>query len=147
MTEKQIFFYEKQISELISIMHREMVDKLSSMVPQKNIHISHLIILEYLKEKGVSNMSALSKALKLTMGAATAIIDKMVVLKLVKRNRTEKDRRVVEVALTSKGNNAAIKFGEYRLSMIKDMFSVLTEDNKKAYLELLKKICNGLRQR
>jgi DNA-binding MarR family transcriptional regulator len=147
MTEKQIFFYEKQISDLISIMHREMVDKLNSMVPQKNIHISHLIILEYLKEKGVSNMSALSKALKLTMGAATTIIDKMVELKLVRRNRPEKDRRIVEVVLTGRGRNTAVKFSKYRLSMIKDIFSVLTENDKKAYLKLLKKICNGLRQK
>jgi DNA-binding MarR family transcriptional regulator len=147
MPEKQIFFYEKQISGLISIMHREMVDKLNSMIPQKHINIPHLIILEYLKEKGISNMSELSKALKLTMGAATAIIDKMVALKLVRRNRTEKDRRVVEVLLTGKGKSTAIKFAEYRLSMIKDIFSVLTEVDKKAYLKLLEKICNGLRQR
>jgi DNA-binding MarR family transcriptional regulator len=147
MTEKQIFFYEKQISGLISIMHREMVDKLNSMIPQEHINISHLIILEYLKEKGISNMSDLSRALKLTMGAATVIIDKMVALKLARRNRAEKDRRVVEVVLTVKGESVAAKFAEYRLSMIKDIFSVLTEGDKKAYLKLLEKICNGLRQR
>ncbi len=145
MTEKRIYFYEEEISKVASSMHRELVNKISSVIPDGGINISHIIILEFLKEKKSSNMSELSKTLKLTMGAATAIIDKMVELQLTKRHHSKTDRRVVEVELTDKGKAAAEKFIKHRLVVIKEVFSVLTESDKKIYLKLLTKIYDGLK--
>ena len=147
MTENKIYFYEEEISRVASAMHREMIDKLNAIIPDGRINISHFIILEFLKEKDSSNMSELSNALKLTMSAATAIIDKMVELKLVHRQHSKEDRRVVEVELTDKGKKTAIKFARHRLTMIKEVFSVLTEADKKIYLKLLKKIYDGLKDK
>jgi DNA-binding MarR family transcriptional regulator len=147
MPEKKRVSYEYEISKLAAAMHREMVDKLNGMVSKGHINISHFVILEFLNEKKTSNMSDLSNALKLTMSAATAIVDKMVGLRLVYRSRSSADRRVVDVTLTAKGKKTALKFAKYRLSMIKDIFAVLTEEDKKAYYKLLKKIYDGLRHR
>ena len=147
MTENKIYFYEEEISRLASAMHMEMVDKLNAMASDGNINISHLVILEFLKEKKSSNMSELSKTLKLTMSAATAIVDKMVELKLVLRHHSKEDRRVVEVEPTDKGKKTAVKFARHRLTMIKEVFSALTESDKKIYLRLLKKIYNGLKDK
>ena len=144
MTEKKIFFYEEEISMLASAMHRELANKISSGIPDGGVNISHIITLEFLKEKKSSNMSDLSKTLKLTMGAATAIIDKMVELKLAKRHHSKIDRRVVEVQLTDKGKAVAEKFIKHRLVIIKEVFSVLTEADKRIYLKLLTKIYNRL---
>ena len=147
MTEKRIYFYEEEISMLASAMHRELVNRISSVIPDTGINISHIIILEFLKEKKSSNMSELSKTLKLTMGAATVIIDKMVELKLTKRHHSKADRRVVEVELTDKGRAVAGKFVKHRLVIIKEVFSVLTEADKRIYLKLLTKIYNGLKSK
>jgi len=145
MTEKRIYFYEEEISKLTSSMHRELANKISSVIPDEGINISHIIILEFLKERKSSNMSELSKTLKLTMGAATAIIDRMVELQLTKRHHSKTDRRVVEVELTDKGKAVAEKFVKRRLVVIKEVFSVLTESDKKIYLKLLTKIYDGLK--
>ncbi|TRZ51355.1 MAG: MarR family transcriptional regulator [Dehalococcoidia bacterium] len=147
MTEKRIYFYEEEISRLASVMHRELVNKINSVIPDGGINISHLIIMEFLKEKKSSNMSDLSKTLKLTMGAATVIIDKMVELKLTKRHHSKADRRVVEVELTDRGKAVAGKFVKQRLVIIKEVFSVLTEADKRIYLKLITQIYNGLKSK
>ena len=145
MTENKGYFYEREISKLASAMHRELANKINSVIPDAGINISHLIIMEFLKEKKRSCMSELSNTLKLTMSAATAIIDKMVESKLAQRHHSKADRRVVEVELTNKGKTTAVKFARHRLAIIKEVFSVLTEADKKIYLKLLTKIYNFLK--
>jgi len=144
MKEKNQFFYETEIAFTMGMLHRELANRLDEMCAGGKLNISHIIVLELLLEKGSSSMSELAKVLNLTMGAATAIADKMVGLDLVKRERSTKDRRVVDVSLTKKGKDAASKTASNRLEMVKDIFSVLTKEEKSQYLGLLKKVHNGL---
>ena len=48
-------------------------------------------------------MGAIAKELRVTMGAGTNLIDKLVTNGIVSRHRTEKDRRIVTVQITEEG--------------------------------------------
>ena len=141
------FNYEAEISKTAGAIHRELTNKLNKIFSKGKFAMSHIIVLELLYEKKHSIMTELAKSLNLTMSATTAIIDKMVEIRLVNRNRSEKDRRIVEVSLTKKGTTTATKVLNNRLEMVKEMFFVLTKSEKQQYLKLLRKVYSGIRER
>ena len=79
-------------------------------------------------------MNELAKILNLTMSAVTAIIDKMIRRKLVKRGRSSEDRRVVNVTMVSKGRKLIKQVREIRCSCANELFASLTEQDKQEYL-------------
>ena len=141
------FNYETEISKTAGAIHRELTNKYNKIFAKGKLAMSHIIVLELIYEKKHSTMTELAKLLNLTMSATTAIIDKMVELKLVGRARSEKDRRIVEVSLTKKGTTTATKVLNNRLEMVKEMFFVLTELEKQQYLKLLRKVYSGIREK
>ena len=141
------FNYEAEISKTAGAIHRELSNKLNKIFSKGKFAMSHIIVLELLYEKKHSIMTELAKSLNLTMSATTAIIDKMVEIRLVNRNRSEKDRRIVEVSLTKKGTTTTAKVLNNRLEMVKEMFFVLTKSEKQQYLKLLRKVYSGIRER
>ncbi|NQT94908.1 MAG: MarR family transcriptional regulator [Candidatus Omnitrophica bacterium] len=147
MKENKPFHYETEIAKTAGALHRELANRLNRMFAGGKLTISHMIVLELLNEKKCSNMSEIAKILDLTMGAVTAIVDKMVEVQLVKRGHSEEDRRIVEVCLTKKGIDTAKKVTKNRLEIIKEVFSVMTKQEKQQYLKLLNKVYNGLRNR
>ena len=144
MTKNRPFYYETEIAKMAGAIHRELSHKLDSICSGGRLTISHMVILELLAERESSNMSELSKTLNFTMPAATAIIDKMIELGLVKRDRSTEDRRIVVVSLTAKGKDSAKKLTKSRHDMVREVFSVMTEQEKKQYLLLLNKVYTGI---
>lgn len=147
MKTKKSYYYEKEIAGLVAGMHREFADKLDSLSLRGSLNIPDIVTLEVLFQRKNLNMSELSKVLKRTMGAATAIIDKLIKLKLVKRCHCRSDRRIVEVSLTKKGAGFASRINKNRLKLIVDIFSVLSEKEKRLYLKLVSKIYKGLKDK
>jgi len=140
MSKNRTFYYETEIAKIAGTIHRELSYRIDCICSGDRLTISHMVILELLAERESSNMSELSKTLNLTMPAATAIVDKMVELGLVKRDRPAEDRRVVDISLTKKGKDSAKKVIKSRHDVIKEIFSVMTEQEKKQYLMLLNKV-------
>ena len=68
------------------------------------------------------------------------IVDKMIRLGMVKRERSLEDRRVVKVILLKKGAETAKKITEERRKVANKIFSSLTETERKEYLRLLRKV-------
>ena len=147
MRNKGGFNYEAEISKTAGAIHRELSNKFNKIFSKGKFAMSHIIVLELLYEKKHSTMTELAKSLNLTMSATTAIIDKMVEIRLVNRNRSEKDRRIVEVSLTKKGTTTTAKLLDSRLEMVKEMFFVLTKSEKQQYLKLLRKVYSGIKER
>lgn len=112
-----------------------------------SLNISQVIVLEVLSEHSHCKMNELAKILNLTMSAVTAIIDKMIRHKLVKRERSSEDRRVVNVTMVSKGRQLIKQVREIRCSCANELFASLTEQDKQEYLRILKKAHLGLRKR
>jgi len=144
MPKNRTFYYETEIAKIAGAIHRELSHRIDCICSGGRLTISHMVILELLVKRKSSNMSELSKSLNLTMPAATAIIDKMIELGLVKRDRPAEDRRIVDISLTKKGSDSAKKVIKSRHDIIKEVFSVMTEQEKKQYLLLLNKVYTGI---
>jgi len=121
-------------------------------VQKKNfsdVHISipHMVILDILEEKGMCKMNDLAKCLNFTMSAVTAIVDKMIKLKFVKRMRSSSDRRVVNVILLEKGRKVSEEIKRQKKECANKIFVSLTERDKKEYLRIINKVCLKIKAR
>lgn len=139
--------FGKEISKILPLFMKEFARRQNNIFAKGLMTIPQVVILDLLLERGSCKMNELAKALGLTMSAVTVIIDKMIVLKLVKRERSEQDRRVVKTSLLNKGKEMIRRINQGRQNIVNDLFSVLTESEKSEYIKMLRKIGDSLKQR
>jgi DNA-binding MarR family transcriptional regulator len=96
--------------------------------------------LDLIEAKGSLKMKELAKELNISLPAATKIVDRLVRLGLVKREFGSLDRRVVKVALTSKGKKILETTKKERKKVIEKVFGELSLKEREIYLNILKKI-------
>ena len=71
-----------------------------------DVSITEMHIMEKIGEAGSSRMTDIARALDVTLATLTVACDRMQKKDLIERTRAEKDRRVVMVSLTPKGQAA-----------------------------------------
>ena len=137
-TNEQVFV--KEMTKMMPALLREVSKKNESALTKMNLSLSHIVVLDVLNERGPSAMWDIAKSLGLTMSAATGIVDKMIKMNLVRRERSPEDRRVVKVAILKKGKDSIEKVQKMRKDVVRDMYSVLTDEERGQYLRMLKKV-------
>lgn len=138
--------FGEEVSKMLPLIMREFTRRQKDIFSKGLLTVPQVVILDFLTERGSCKMNELAKILDLTMSAVTSIIDKMIKLRLVKRERSSEDRRVVNIIILSKGKEIITGIKEGRQNFINEFFSVLTEDEKSEYIRILGKVYNNLRQ-
>ena len=83
-------------------------------------------LLELLKVERLT-MNEISHKMNLDTSTMTRVIDKLVRDQLISRERQEEDRRIVVLALTQKGKNAALQLNESIRKYYKNIIQNLPE--------------------
>lgn len=91
---------------------------------------------------GGGNMSSIAAKLKITVGSLTTSMNSLVKKGYVKRERSEKDRRVVFIQLTNKGRMAYHHHAEFHRQMTEAVIAELNENET----DVLVKALDGLRK-
>lgn len=99
-------------------------------------------ILIILKEAGTITQRELTGRLGIQPGSASEVIAKLEGTGLVLRSASENDRRTSNISLTEEGKRQAEEALRQRKQRHEDMFSLLSEEEKKQLLSTLEKI-NG----
>ena len=86
------------------------------------------------------NMSSIAKKMSVTMGTLPTSMNNLVKKGYVQRVRSEEDRRVVLVSLTSKGKKAFEHHERFHEEMIRHVVEMLDENEKR----VLEKSLEGL---
>ena len=139
--------FGQEVSKKMPLIAREFIRRLRKTFSQGALTVPQLVILDFLRERSSAQMSELAKALGFSMSAVTAIVDKMIEHKLVKRERPQEDRRVVRITLLNKGKKMIERINEGRRNIVNDLFSVLTEAEKNEYIRIIRKIVDSLEKR
>ena len=101
------------------------------------------IITDKYKDISNNDMHIIEAAkLKITVGSLTTSMNSLVKKGYVKRERSEKDRRVVFIQLTNKGRMAYHHHAEFHRQMTEAVLAELNEDET----EVLVKALDGLRK-
>lgn len=133
-----------EVSRIHPLIMRKLAKRQMSVFSKGLLTIPQIVILDLLAEKGSCKMNELARVLNFTMSAVTAIVDKMVKLKLVRREHSTEDRRVVRVTMLEKGREIVRRVSEERRDAANSIFAPLTEKDKKEYLRILRKVYDNL---
>ena len=93
---------------------------------------------------GPATMGSLAEKMSSSMSALTAIVDRLVQQGVVIRERSEEDRRIVRIGLTTKGVAFYEEHLKMQLDLSRKMLSRLSAQEQDALLDILRKIVEGL---
>jgi len=85
-------------------------------------------------------MSNLAESLAVPLSTATHTVDRLVAKGLVLRNRSEEDRRVVQVEMSEYGRKLQESFRDKRKLMARSWLEPLSSGEREVFLELMSKI-------
>lgn len=109
-------------------------------IKEGGLTVSQFAVLEVLYHKGDLRISEIIEKVLSTGGNMTVVIDNLVKDDLVKRCIDPKDRRVTLISITEKGRKLISDVFPKHLENINEIFSVLTIEEKRNLISLLKKL-------
>ncbi|MBI2787744.1 MAG: MarR family transcriptional regulator [Elusimicrobia bacterium] len=117
----------------------ENADKKNSAVREK-LTWQEVRVLRAVGRQECCPMSGLADMICLSLSSATGLIDRLVSKKLVKRDRSSEDRRVVQVELTEQGRELNEEAMAGPVEFARGMLKGLNADEQDALVSLFGKI-------
>ena len=105
----------------------------------KDITNNDMHVIEAVGLEG-NNMSAIAKKLNITMGSLSTAMNSLVKKHYAERNRSERDRRVVNIRLTAKGRKAYASHREFHDRMTDAVLAHLNEEQIKVLAQALENL-------
>ena len=102
MNDPQIDRILENMFVVMLTIHKKILKKDISEIPDNNLTRLHMAIMGELAQTNLT-MTELAKSMMMTKPQLTHVVDALVSLNIVKRRPDEKDRRVINLALTEKG--------------------------------------------
>ncbi len=98
---------------------------------------SEYAILETLQQEGSQPVNTIGRKVMLTSGSITAALDRLEKRGWLERKPSPEDRRVVEVHLTAKGRNVAVKAVKRHEEALAELMREITPTELNRYSDLL----------
>ena len=137
MSEISLSEFADKITEIMPVIMKEFARRQANELFKSKITLPQFLILNFLHNSGESKMKELAKFMKVTTAAMTGIVDRLVRDKYVARHYDPKDRRIIKINLTAKGNNLVNKASQERRDMIISVFGKISEEERRDYLRIL----------
>ncbi|MCM8811516.1 MAG: MarR family transcriptional regulator [Candidatus Omnitrophica bacterium] len=131
-------------TEKIAILARALMRHESNVLSRGDITLPQFWALECLKRRGSCQMNELAKGLNMTFPAATGLVNRLVKNGLVRRSRSEEDRRAVHVTITPKGRDIIDEVYKQRRKSVRKLFKPLTDSERSQYMDIVNKLVDGL---
>ena len=139
----QISKFSQELAQAITYIQRlasSMLKKRADALIQGKITFPQYLALEVLDSAKPLKMKNIAKILRISLPAVTGLVSRLVVMKLAKRIYDKRDRRVIFIVLTDKGKKIIEQTRVARKKIISEIFGVLSESERQAYLGILQKI-------
>lgn len=111
--------------------------------PHAELNMQELHVVEFLGNEGPRMMRELAEHLAVAVNSITSIVDNLERKGMVRRHRSEEDRRVVRVELTDTGREVHQSALEVNLRLFRSMLGALTEDEQEIFMVLFRKIARA----
>ena len=105
-----------------------------------DLSMTEIHTIEAVGIKDAKTMGEIAHDLRITVGTLSAAITKLIKKGYVERKRTEEDRRVVLVSLTSKGENVYREHQVFHEEMICAMLSNFSDEEEQVLSKSLEKL-------
>lgn len=114
--------------------------------PFKDISLTEMHTIEAIGQ-GVHTMTDVADRLGITVGTLTTAINRLVNKGYVERNRSEEDRRVVEIGLTRQGRLAFKIHEAFHYEMVKNMIEGLSIEGNEVLIQSLSNLNNFFKEK
>ncbi|GGH77377.1 DNA-binding MarR family transcriptional regulator [Pullulanibacillus pueri] len=131
MAEQNLFTFIRLIREVNREIRQQWNFYLSS--PQ-------IQLLESLNDEGPKKMTDFAHELGITVGAMTALADRMVRAEIIRRERSSNDRRVIHLVITDKGKGIVKDISRARSHALGTFFGKLTPEERSQMIDLCQKM-------
>lgn len=108
---------------------------------------SEIFAMLFIEKRKEITMSELAEYINAPMSTATGIADRLVKNHYLRRERSEKDRRIVVLKLTDKGSQIVIDFKSVISKYFNIILDNLSEDEKRCLSKIVFKIIDNLQSR
>ena len=137
--------FADKVNELMPVIIRTFLKQQSTEFYKIKLTMPQFVILDILQRHGESKMSDLAKSLSVTTAAMTGIVDRLVREGYLRRESDPKDRRIIKIRLTAKGERAVTQILEKKKQMIIKMFGMISQGEREEYLRILTHIRDHLK--
>ncbi|HBW36790.1 MarR family transcriptional regulator [Desulfosporosinus sp. BICA1-9] len=107
---------------------------------EKSLTIDQFFVLRILSQRGSCTVSELASEHKVNPAAITAMMDRLSKNDLIIRERDEKDRRTVNISLSTQGRQVFNLSEAKRKQMFKHYFSKLEQEEMKLLVAITEKL-------
>jgi DNA-binding MarR family transcriptional regulator len=135
-----LYEFADELNKIMPTIIKEFARRHANELYKGKITLPQFFILNYLHENGESKMTDLAHFVKVTSAAMTGVIDRLVKYKYVLRVSDPKDRRIIKIKLTVKGEEFIKKINQQRRSMVINIFGKISVAERDEYLKILTRI-------
>ncbi|QXJ32761.1 MarR family winged helix-turn-helix transcriptional regulator [Saccharolobus shibatae] len=129
-----------EVWDLITGLTRKINKDTDKALEQIGLSYFEFKVMCALEEEGKVPMSRIAEKYMLTKAGLTSIIDRLEEKELVRRVRSESDRRVIYVELTEKGREKLMESRKIFLNVLSSFLSKLSEDEIKELERIFSKL-------
>jgi DNA-binding MarR family transcriptional regulator len=109
-----------------------------------DLTLQQFVVLNIIYHLECPKMTDLAAELNVTMGNVTALVDRLIKLKYIKRQADEADRRIVRVGLTAPGKELMKKAGERKRKAMELMLSKMSQADKHQMLRIMENLVSAI---
>jgi len=141
---RRIGFYLEKLEWLGPILVRGLGLLSSAEALEQSFSFSQVMVLQTLHRAGPMKMTELARFLGLSKPNATGLVDRLVRRSLVRRKRSDEDRRVIFVALTPGGRRAAERLAVTSREGLTALMKRIPAKDLDAFIATLEQLALGL---
>lgn len=146
MKESKMERYISQIENLLPDIVEGMSFKEVQELAELKITLAQFQALSLLAEKKGCIMSELARGMPQSFSATTGIVDRLIRDGLARRERDKKDRRVVQVFITSKGKYTVERFKRYKKEHLISILESLKEKDRKTLMQAMEIFAQAIKK-
>ena len=140
MAKHSLESFSSEMARLLPHVIRGMIKKQSDALGRGKITVPQYLLLDLLNTHELLKMKDIAGELNITLPAATGLVNRLHLMKMIKRIYDKNDRRVIYIELTAGGKETIKQVSSQRQKAIQEVFVKLTESERNSYLSVLKKL-------
>jgi len=140
MAKHSLTLFSSEMSRLLPHVIRGMLKKQSDALGRGKITVPQYLLLDLLNTHELLKMKDIARELNITLPAATGLVSRLHLIKMIKRIYDKNDRRVIHIGLTARGEKTIKQVSSQQQKATQEVFVNLTESERNSYLSILKKL-------
>jgi DNA-binding MarR family transcriptional regulator len=140
MSAMPLNIFADKLDVILPLITKEITHRHQNELYRGTITMPQFIILSYLEKQGPTRMTDLAIYMSVSTAAMTGAVSRLVRFGYVRREADPKDRRIIKVRLTAKGEAVVRRVHLERRQSIIDVFGKISEMEREDYLRILMRI-------